>query len=286
MQKVVMTGVTSGLGVEWLYELDRSINAEFFIIARNKNKFHKLTSDRPLTNIVHFIECDFASLESINVAVKNIRNITNFIDILINNAGVWSSEKLQRSNDGFEITLAVNHLAPYLLTGKLLPLLHQRTNSRIINTASFRHKDAKVDKSDIQMEGDFNAEQAYCNSKLFTVIFTKKLAKYLGNSNITVNCFDPGIVDTPMLLQGFPKFIKLLYPFVRRVIARTPLKGAETGIFLSNSAKLKNTSGLYFKDSKPKNSSKLSNDITMSDWLWGESERLTKFVYPKHIEHV
>jgi len=279
MQNIVITGVTSGFGVNWLYELDNAKKAVFYILGRDEEKFNRMIENQPLTNQYHFIMCDLDSLISINNAVNIVKSLTDSVDILINNAGVWSNDDLTMSKDDIELTLAVNQLAPFLLSGQLLPLLKKPKSSRIINTASFRHQDAKVDFEDIELRSNFNAETAYCNSKLYSILFTKKLASVLKTSQINVSCFDPGIVDTPMLRQGFPKSINFIYPFFKRFVARTPAKGAETGVFLSITSCTDIISGGYFKNGKLKKVHKKANDSFTADWLWGESERLTGFKY-------
>ena len=145
-----------------------------------------------------------------------------------------------------------------------MPLLKKSESASIINTASFRHKDAKVALHDIELRLNFDAEQAYCNSNLYTVLFTKKLAFLLRDSNISVNCFDPGIVDTPMLAQAFPKYLRSVFPLFKRLFVRTPDKGAETGVFLTDKT---NVTGGYFRDCKLKKVSKLAADNSLSDWL-------------------
>lgn len=281
MKKIVMTGVTSGLGVEWLYELDRLSEAEFFIIARNKSKFENIVNNRPLKNEFRFIECDFNSIKSIKMAADLISTYTDVVDLLINNAGVWSSEEIEYSNDNIEVTFAVNQVAPYILTGKLLNALSKSEHSLIINTASFRHSDANIDINDAQMASSFNAEQAYCNSKLYAILFTKHLARILNGTPISAVCFDPGIVDTPMLKVGFPRKLAWLYPVARRLIARSPLKGAETGVFLATERITKDLSGNYFKDMKVKKPSKMANDQSLASWLWCETEKISGYKYPE-----
>lgn len=284
MEKIVMSGVTSGFGIEWLYALDKDRNAEFFVLARSEDKFNSLVNCRPLKNTAHFIECDFGSFKSIDLAVERIASLTDNIDLLINNAGVWAGEDIEYSQDGVEVTFAVNQLAPYLLTGKLLPLLCKSIQSKIINTASFRHSDAKVDKEDIELKNNYNAESAYCNSKLFVILFTRRLAKHLSGSNIFTGCFDPGIVDTPMLKKAFPKKIVFLYPIVRKFIARSPKKGAETGVFISDIAFGKNVSGEYFKDKKVKKVSALAEDELLGEWLWDKCEGMSGYSYPDVVK--
>jgi len=281
MKAIVITGVTSGFGMHWLYKLDKIEQAVFFVLARNKSKFNQLISGHKFNNNLQFIECDLSSFHSIKRATDKIKRHTKVIDVLINNAGVWSSDERPLSEDGIELTLAVNHLAPYMLIGLLLELIMKSDAGRIVNTASFRYSDAKIDQSDIELKKKYSAEQAYCNSKLYSILFTKKLASLISNSSITVNCFDPGIVDTPMLYLAFPRKLLFLYPIVRRFFARTPDKGAETGVFLSTSSRCKDVAGEYFKDFRPKKTNKTAHDTLLSDWLWAESERLTglKFIF-------
>ncbi len=281
MEKVVITGVTSGFGTEWLYALDEQKEADFYVLARNEGKFRALITERPLSNRVHFVACDLSSFDSINTAVGQLGNLTDRVDVLINNAGLWSTDNIALSGDGVEATIAVNQLAPYLLTGKLLPLLLNSTQAKVINTASFRHTDAKVDQADIELKSNYDPELAYCNSKLFSILFTRQLAMRLSASAVSVNCFDPGIVDTPMLKKAFPKKLSSIYPLFRRFVARSPEKGAETGVFLSDMQTCEGVSGAYFRDKKVKQPSAQAMDEALGAWLWQESERLSGYVYPE-----
>lgn len=279
MKKIAITGVTSGFGVEWLYQLDKSESAVFFVLARNEARFTHMLKNMPLRNKVHFIHCDLSSLDSVCHAAEEVTKLTSGIDVLINNAGVWAGDDFFETEDGVELTLAVNHLAPFVLTRQLMGLLEKSSDARIVNTASFRYTDAKVDKKDIELRNNFSAEQAYCNSKLYSILFTKKLAGLLKHHGITVNCFDPGIVDTPMLRLAFPKKLLFLYPLFRRYFARKPDRGAETGVYLSVSPLCKGISGQYFKDTRIKRPGKMARDDGLADWLWEESVRLTGFEY-------
>lgn len=281
MEKVVITGVTSGFGTAWLYALDEQKEAEFYVLARNEEKFRALIAERPLRNQAHFVGCDLSSFDSINAAVGQVGALTDRVDLLINNAGLWPADDIAMSTDGIETTFAVNQLAPYLLTGKLLPLLHNSTRAKVINTASFRHSDAKIDRADIELESNYDAELAYCNSKLFAILFTRQLAKRLAASTVSVNCFDPGIVDTPMLKQAFPRKLVFIYPLFRRFVARSLEKGAETGVFLSDLQTCEGVSGAYFRDKKVKQPSAQALDEALGAWLWQESERLSGYVYPE-----
>ena len=278
MKTIVMTGITSGFGAQWLYELDRENSVRFLILARNRAKFEKMILTKPLKNSTELIECDLLSLVSIDKAISQIKLLANKVDILINNAGLWSDSIYSESDDHIESTLAVNLIAPFVITGKLLPLMQKSEGARVVNTASFRHKDAKIVKSDIQLSKRFSAETAYCNSKLYSVLFTMALAKKCEGYDITVNCFDPGIVDTPMLKQGLQKVLSFLYPIVKR-IARTPIKGAETGVYLALSGDVSEQTGQYYKDKKIAKISKMARDLSLQEWLWRTSEELSQFEY-------
>mgnify|MGYP000727555681 CR=1 FL=1 len=279
MQRIVITGVTSGFGQQWLYQLDKQPDIEFFVLARNKQKFQSMLLQQALKNRVHFVQCDLMSIDSIHAAADQIHKLTDSIDILINNAGHWSDKTFTASADGIESTLAVNQIAPFLLTGRLLPLLAQAKQARVINTASFRHADAKLKVDDIQLREGFDAERAYCNSKLYSVLFTQSLAEKLSGSRITVNCFDPGIVDTPMLKQALPIWLSPFYGVIKRVIARSPDKGAETGVYLSQALQEATQSGHYFKDKKIKSTADAAKDPSLMQWLWHQSSELSGFDY-------
>jgi NAD(P)-dependent dehydrogenase (short-subunit alcohol dehydrogenase family) len=279
MQRIVITGVTSGFGQQWLYELDKQPDIEFFVLARNKHKYQSMLKEQALNNKVHFVQCDLSSINSIHAAADQVHQLTDHIDILINNAGHWSGNHFTPSADGIESTLAVNQIAPFLLTGRLLPLLANAKQARVVNTASFRHKDAKLDLDDIQLSQHFNAERAYCNSKLYSVLFTQTLAEKLSNSRITVNCFDPGIVDTPMLKQALPPWLSPFYGVLRHVVARSPDKGAQTGVYLCQSTHITTQSGLYLKDKKIKTTAYAAKDPELRKWLWQKSGELSGFDY-------
>lgn len=281
MRNIVMTGVTSGLGIDWLCELAKAKEDKIFALARNRDKFDEMKQFKNLGENVVFTQCDLSSLSSIMQAIESIEREVDEVHLLINNAGVFAQEKIENSMDNIEMTLAVNQIAPFYLTGKLLPLMRRANTAQIVNTASFRHKDAVIDTADIQLKSGFDPERAYCNSKLYSVLFTKKLGKDLAGSKITVACFDPGIVDTPMLDQAFPGRIKFILPIFRKLIARSTRKGAETGLFLSQpkDESASNDSGAYFKDCKPIEVSASARDEELQNWLWSESERLSGISY-------
>lgn len=279
MKVVVITGATSGFGMQLLYDLDEYESIRFFVLARNRAKFEEMIRRKPLRNEVSMVECDLLSLNAIENATREIKLAVDCVDVLINNAGLWSDPEFRESIDGTESTLAVNHIAPFVITGKLLSLLSNSRDPRIVNTASFKHKEAKVIAADIELRGAFDAELAYCNSKLYNILFTKALARKCADSGINVNCFDPGIVDTPMLKQALPPRLSFFYPLIRQFVARTPKKGAETGLYLALSENVSEQTGQYFRDKKVVLASEQTNDHALQEWLWDASVELAGFEY-------
>lgn len=250
---VVMTGATSGFGVNWFQSLSKIIDADFFILARNRDKFQSLLKG-VASNVkkdVHFVECELSSLASVSKAINNIKEQVTSVDVLINNAGIFPTDSPCFNGNDLEMTFVVNHLAPLLITLLLEAKLRNAHSSKIINTSSFQHFNAKLNLDDIHFkDSEYSAMLAYQNSKLCTVLSTRHLATLL-DENISVNCFDPGIVDTSMTQKAFPKALRWTHPFLRSFF-RNGEKGAETGIYLCIERDVDEKTGGYYKDNRLK----------------------------------
>lgn len=195
------------------------------------------------------------------------------LDILINNAGVLADPN-DFTADGFEMTIGVNHLGPFLLTNLLLDTLKSSAPSRIINVSSFTYCFFSIDKTSMHFTSHSYKIIAYMQSKLANVLFTRALAKRLRGTGITVNCSHPGVVDTDiyrhqnMLVRFFVH--KLLW------ILKTPQSGAQTTISCAVDPALSDVTGKYFSDCHKISlkSSKARDDDT-AEWLWQTSTKLT-----------
>jgi NAD(P)-dependent dehydrogenase (short-subunit alcohol dehydrogenase family) len=192
------------------------------------------------------------------------------LDVLVNNAGsAFITRTL--SDEGYEKTFALNHLAYFLLTDLLLDTLKASAPARVVNVSSGSHLTGKIDFDDLDMEKGYWVLKAYRQSKLANVMFTYELARRLDGSGVTANVLHPGLVKT-----GIFRKVGWVGPLVDRVIqsrkrALDVEEGAETIIYLASSPEVEGVSGKYYLKCKAVESSVLSYDVTAQERLWQES---------------
>jgi NAD(P)-dependent dehydrogenase (short-subunit alcohol dehydrogenase family) len=273
---VVITGATSGIGLATAKKLAQH-GARLVLISRNSDKGEKVVHDlREVTgnNSIEFMQSDLSSQDSIRKVAKSFRKKYDRLDILINNAGAAFSE-YELSDDGLEMTFALNHLGYFLLTNLLLDLLVKSAPSRIINISSGIHSRAKVDFDNLNFEQGFTTMKAYGSSKLENLYFTYELAKRLKGTGVTVNAVHPGIVNSNFGKDG-RSISFAIFNHMQKYIGKTPDQGAKTAIYLALSDEVEGVSGEYFANEKLSRSSKLSHDPAIAKQLWEISERLVK----------
>lgn len=270
---VLITGATSGIGKVTAIELAKS-GANVIYTARNLEKARRTKEEiisATQNKNVDYIECDFSSFESISKFVSMFKERYSSLNVLINDAGLWESKR-KVSKDGIEMTFQVNYLAQFLLTNLLLEELKESAPSRIINVSSALHKKGKIDFEDIAEPHHYNGMQAYYNSKLAIVLFTKELANRLQGSLVTANIAHPGLVKTD-LYRTLPQIVK---SFIFMFGAIVPEEGAKTPVYLATAAEVSNISGEYFARKKVEEPLELSNDVELAKRLWDFSYNLVK----------
>ena len=265
----IITGATSGVGKETAKALAKK-GATVVLPVRNSMKGDTL-KDEILAETpdakLDFMHCNLASFESIRQFAKEFKAKYNKLHILINNAGIWESKR-NLSEDGIEMNFAVNHLAPFLLTHLLLDTIKKSAPARIINVASNAHKYSKMNFPDLEFEKKYSSMKSYSQSKLANILFTKKLSQQLHGSGVTANSLHPGVVKTN-LFDKMPGFmVKIMGLFMI-----SPVKGAQTTIYLATSPDVEKTSGEYFSESKRKKPSSEALRQDVADKLWGISEK-------------
>jgi NAD(P)-dependent dehydrogenase (short-subunit alcohol dehydrogenase family) len=272
MKTALISGFTSGMGLVTAKAL--APDYELILIGRNAQKCeHVLAELRAQTPSLkaHVYLADLSNMKSVKQVAEKIKQAHTKIDVLINNAGLFIPTA-QTSADGFELTLANNHFSYFLLTRELLPLLKQVPAARIVNVASEAGKIGKYEPNNINLTQEFSGMKAYCNSKLFNIMFTYELARKLSGTNITVNAMHPGGVNTNFgnSVNGFVGFLFKKLGF----LMRTPEQGADTIIWLATSPEVEGKSGLYVKDRKPIRSNQTSYNTQACEQLWKQTEEL------------
>jgi NAD(P)-dependent dehydrogenase (short-subunit alcohol dehydrogenase family) len=265
---ILITGSTDGIGKQTALELAES-GARILLHGRNQKEVEatvkEISANTHNHNIDFFIS-DLSSLSQVRELADAIKSKYNSLEILINNAGVFMND-LIITEDGYEMTFTVNHLAPFLLTHLLLDLLKRNPKSRIITVSSIAHQRGKLEFDNLHGEKLFDGYGAYSLSKLANILFTYELADRLAGTGITVNCFHPGVITTKLLRQGF------------RMTGDSLKEGAETAVYLASSLEVENVSGKYFFKKKPISSSPLTYDTKLRKKFWELSEQLTGIKY-------
>jgi NAD(P)-dependent dehydrogenase (short-subunit alcohol dehydrogenase family) len=194
------------------------------------------------------------------------------LDVLINNAGVDVGER-QDTVDGLELTFAVNYMAPFLITTRLLGLLKANTPARVLNVVSSGYRAGKIDFDDLQGKRRFSGQRAYNNSKLALVVLTYELARRLAGTGVTANAVDPGFVRGTSIGRTLPLGYQLvgilMWPFMASV-----QKGADTIVWAASDPSLSDTTGRYFKRQKELVTRSPTDDADLAKRLWETSERL------------
>jgi retinol dehydrogenase 14 len=270
---VLITGSTSGIGKAAATAL-AGMGAELVVNGRNREKGERALQeirDESGSDKVSLLLADLAMQSEVRRLAEEFEASHDRLDVLVNNAGLILRRRTE-TPDGIETTLAINHLAPFLLTNLLLGLLKKSAPSRIITVTSEAERHGKMNLEDMQSKRRYGAFQVYGKTKLANIMFTYELADRLRDTGVTANCVHPGGVNTEFGKneRGVVLLFRAFKPFMR-----SPEKGADTLVYLASSPEVEGITGRYFSDREVVSSSKESYDRTLWKRLWEASEELT-----------
>jgi NAD(P)-dependent dehydrogenase (short-subunit alcohol dehydrogenase family) len=268
----LVTGATSGIGLVTAAAL-AGMGAEVVITGRRLQRIEQaLRSIREIHQqaVVHALQADFADLAQVDALAAEFQARFQRLDVLVNNAGAYYNRR-HLMPGGVERTFYVNHLAPFLLTCRLLDCLRASAPARVVNVSSGAHVYAKMDFGDLSFRSGYFGMQAYARSKLANILFTYELARRLQGSGVTANAVHPGQVATDIWSTNF-SILGPLLKWLIRLRGLTPEQGADTLIYLAASPEVEGVSGKYFVRRQAVRSSPLSYDEELARQLWQVSE--------------
>ncbi|XP_048772945.2 retinol dehydrogenase 12-like [Ostrea edulis] len=270
---VIITGANTGIGKETAINL-AGRGARVIMACRNKSRGETALSDvRKKTGSKQVVlkMLDLASLESVRTFAEDVKKTESRLDILINNAGLMMCPHTKTA-DGFELQLGTNHLGHFLLTNLLLDKIEGSAPARIINLSSIAHMGCnRINFDDINSEITYGKWQAYAQSKLANVLFTRELNKRLKGTGVAVNSVHPGMVITELFryVSGY----SIIWPFMI-FLCKTTREGAQTSIYCAVDESIENVTGKYFSDCAIKEESKAAQDDEAAKRLWDVSVKM------------
>ena len=269
----VVTGASSGIGLYTALGLART-GMHVVMVGRDRARTEaarRFVTGGAGPDRVEIALADFSSLANVRRLAEELLAGHDRLDLLVNNAALMSS-RYRLSADGFELTFAVNHLAPFLLTNLLLDRLEASAPARIVTVASEAHRRQRLDLDTLAKGTGWGQLKAYGRSKLCNILFTRELAERLSGSGVAATCLHPGFVATGIGQHGglIELGWRLLKPFMI-----SPEKGAETSLFLATVPDPMPFHGGYVIDKRLAQPDPAALDGGLARRLWDESARLT-----------
>lgn len=260
---ILVTGATDGLGKMVARDLAAE-GATVLVHGRSEERAEAAVGEiREETgnDRLRYYLADFSSLKEVRSLDDEVRSDYDRLHALVNNAGIIARRR-EESRDGFELTFAVNYLAHFLLTERLLPLLRGSAPSRIVNVASAGQ--SPVDFDDPMMERGYDGMRAYSQSKLAQITFTFSLAEKLEGTGVTVNALHPAsLMDTKMVRETFGYSMSSVR------------EGVDATVRLAASPELEGVTGRYFDGQREARAHAQAYDPDARGKLWELSARLT-----------
>ena len=268
----LVTGASSGIGKVTARELSR-LGARVLLVCRSRERGERalLELNLALGNPrLHLLVADLSSQREVRRLAEEVRRNFEALHVLVNNAGINCRER-QLTADGIERTLAVNHLAPFLLSRLLADLLSKSAPARIVNVGSAAYRYGRIDLEDPNLEKRYSPFAAYARSKLALLLASLELAERLAGSAVSVNCVHPGLAATE-IFRDHPPVLRFLFG----VIGKSPARAARSSVYLAASPLVEGMTGRFFIGERPAALARHAQDPELRRELWELSETLIR----------
>ena len=270
-QKIaVVTGATAGIG-QWIALGLARAGHHTVLVARDAERgeaTRRWIAGQAPGAATELVVADLSSLAQTRAAGAAIAAAHPRVDVLVNNAGLFTAKRTVTS-EGYELTLAVNHLAPFALTEALQTPLRDAGDARVVNVGSTASDRATIDIDNLELERRWTALGAYGSSKLAIMMASFEWARRL--PGVAVNVLHPGVVSTK--IAAVPGIIGLSWALMRPFMI-TAEQGADTPLHLALSPQVAGVTGAYFKKRRAVRPNRLALDRALTARLWTETVRL------------
>jgi NAD(P)-dependent dehydrogenase (short-subunit alcohol dehydrogenase family) len=275
---VLVTGATDGIGRETAVSLGR-LGAFVLVHGRDPAKADRVVSAvESAGGEAEAVLAEYLEERAVLDLAESVLDRTATLDVLVNNAGATFATG-ELNGAGVERTMAVNHVAPFVLTNRLAPAV-ERAGGRIVTVASGVHRRVEMDFAAFDDVRAYDAFDAYSYSKYANVLFTYALARRLADA--TANCLHPGFVPGSALWRGGRPLIRWslrllgsLPGFVQNRFGKTPAVAAATPVYLAASPEVANVTAEYFSDCQRTRSADGTYDESLQEALWEQTLEYT-----------
>ena len=262
---IIITGASDGIGAAAARMLSAAGN-RVVVVGRSAEKTKAIARELG----ADYFLADFAKLDDVRTLAASLLEKYPRIDVLANNAGGIMGDR-ELTVDGYEKTLQINHLAPFLLTSLLMERLVEST-ATVINTASVANVlFGKIDIDDLDLEKKYSPNLAYGNGKLANILFTQELDRRYAAAGISTAAFHPGVVKTGFA-SGSTTVMRVIYRTVLNRFLLSAEKGADSLVWLATATPGREWKrGEYYEKRRPARKNRQASDPVLSRQLWERS---------------
>jgi NAD(P)-dependent dehydrogenase (short-subunit alcohol dehydrogenase family) len=268
---VLVTGCSSGLGLETIRAL-AATGARVIAAARTADKARAAYDGEGITGDLLPVACELSEPASVRACIDTVKREAGPLDAIVCNAGVMAPPTLQKAH-GYELQFFTNHIGHFILVTGLLDRLAPAGRVVVVASNAHRRAPAGIEFDNLDGARGYAPMRAYGQSKLANVLFTRELARRLGDGGRTANCLHPGVIATN-LMRTIPAVGRAVLAMAAPLILKTPAQGAATQCYLATNPAVATVTGAYYRDCNPAEPEPLARDAAAAARLWEVSEQI------------